>query len=71
MIRMENSLYIEIWSLFKTYVDSKLAYEVAERYVTLLEDNGLSVSDFEELLGSEKVLDKAINNHLAEHDEDC
>lgn len=68
---IETTVASEIWSLIKTYIDSKLAYEVAERYVELLVDNGMSDGELEEIIGNEKVLDRAINNYLADSEEDC
>lgn len=63
----------EIWMLFKEYLDRKQIDIVAEKYVDMLADHGVSDEIFKESLGHDAVLDAAIGYFLdigTEHDAD-
>jgi hypothetical protein len=54
----------DIWALFKEYIDKKQLDIVAEKYVDMLADYGVSDLDFKSVLGSDAALDDAINYYL-------
>lgn len=67
----------DIWVLFSDFIDKKQVEAVAERYVDLLADLGVSDRVFQSITGVDPVLDHAINYYLDEvsddeddHDED-
>jgi len=60
---------IEIWSLFKGYVDKKQISLVAERYVDFLVDSGVSDETLTSCLGHSQSLDNAIHYYLDLEDE--
>jgi hypothetical protein len=59
----------DIWLNFVEYIDKKQLETVAERYVDLLADFGVSDKVFKESLGVDEILDQAIGYYLNE-DED-
>jgi len=59
----------ELWLLFADYIDKKQLDSVAERYVELLLDNGVSDRTLQSALGVEPVLDQAIEYYLDEEDD--
>jgi hypothetical protein len=59
----------ELWLLFADYIDKKQLDAVAERYVELLLDNGVSDRTLQSALGVEPVLDQAIEYYLDEEDD--
>lgn len=61
---MEESHIIEIWHMFKEYLDKKNLDIAAERYVDLMADYGVQDEVFTSALGSDPVLDYAINYYL-------
>jgi hypothetical protein len=67
---MNENQIADIWMLFKEYVDKKTQDAVAERYVELLADYGISDSVFEGASGTDDVLDDAINYYLEETSEE-
>jgi len=73
---MNEENIVDIWSLFKEYIDKKQVEVVAEKFVDLLADYGISDETFKESLGSDSVLDDAIYYYLdidsneVEEDED-
>lgn len=67
---MNESQIVEIWALFKTYVDKKALPDAAEKYVDVLVENGVSDSMLESAVGSEIYLDRAIEYFLNEESED-
>lgn len=67
---MNESQIVEIWALFKTYVDKKSLADAAEKYVDVLVENGVSDSMLESAVGSEISLDRAIEYFLNEESED-
>lgn len=61
---MEESHIIEIWHMFKEYLDKKNLDIAAERYVDLMADYGVQDEVFTSALGSDAALDHAINYYL-------
>ena len=54
----------DIWTMFKEYVDKKQMELVAEKFVDLLADYGVSDETFKEVIGTESNLDDAISYYL-------
>ena len=54
----------DIWTMFKEYVDKKQIELVAEKFVDLLADYGVSDETFKEVLGTDSNLDDAIGYYL-------
>ena len=54
----------DIWTMFKEYVDKKQMDLIAEKYVDLLADYGVSDETFKEVLGTDGNLDEAIGYYL-------
>ena len=54
----------DIWTMFKEYTDKKQVDLVAEKYVDLLADYGVSDETFKEVIGTESNLDDAISYYL-------
>jgi hypothetical protein len=54
----------DIWTMFKEYVDKKQLELVAEKFVDLLADYGVSDETFKEVIGTESNLDDAISYYL-------
>tara|TARA_R110000851_G_scaffold18069_4_gene57062 strand:- start:589 stop:825 length:237 start_codon:yes stop_codon:yes gene_type:complete len=61
---MDESNIVEVWTLFKEYIDKKAIEIAAERYVDLLADYGVADDILTNALGSDAVLDGAINYFL-------
>jgi hypothetical protein len=61
---MNEEQIADIWTLFKEYLDKKQIEIVAEKFVDLLADYGVSDETFQECLGIENNLDNAINYYL-------
>lgn len=69
-VNMEESQILDIWTLFKDYLDKKSITLVCERYIDMLIDYGVTDQQLKELLGNDDMLDKAIEYYLDECD-DC
>ena len=54
----------DIWTMFKEYVDKKQMDLVAEKYIDLLADYGVSDETFKEVIGTDSYLDEAISYYL-------
>lgn len=54
----------DIWTMFKEYVDKKQMDLVAEKFVDLLADYGVSDETFKEVIGTDSNLDEAISYYL-------
>ena len=54
----------DIWTMFKEYVDKKQMELVAEKFVDLLADYGVSDETFKEVLGTDSNLDDSISYYL-------
>jgi len=66
---MKDEFFADAWMLFKEYMDKKNIELAAEKYVDMLIDYGVDDERLEDLLGSDKYLDAAIQYYL-EMDED-
>jgi hypothetical protein len=60
----------DIWLLFADYIDKKQLELVAERYVDLLADHGVSDKVLQGATGVDDTLDTAIEYYLDEPDDD-
>ena len=61
---MTEEEIVDIWNLFKEYIDKKQIEVVAEKYVDLLADYGVSDETLVSALGTSTSLDEAINYYL-------
>jgi hypothetical protein len=61
---MDESQIADVWMMFKEYLDKKQIATAAERYVDLLADYGVEDEQLKYLLGTDAVLDHAINYYL-------
>ena len=61
---MNEEQIADVWMMFKEYVDKKQVDVVAEKFVDLLADYGISDETFKELLGTDSDLDHAIGYYL-------
>ena len=61
---MNEDQIADVWILFKEYCDKKQIEVVAEKYVDMLADYGVSDETFKELLGTDALLDHAITYYL-------
>lgn len=61
---MNENQIADIWMLFKEYVDKKNLESVAERYIDLLADHGVSDRVLESSTGVDDDLDQAIEYYL-------
>ena len=62
---IEGTQVVEIWQFFREYMDRKQHVEViAEKFVDLMADYGVSDEDFQDALGADDDLDKAIQYYL-------
>ena len=60
----------DIWLLFADYVDKKIVDSVAERYVDLLADFGVTDRVMQAATGVDSVLDAAIEYYMDEESDD-
>tara|TARA_B100001057_G_C22816928_1_gene937820 strand:- start:1571 stop:1807 length:237 start_codon:yes stop_codon:yes gene_type:complete len=61
---MDESQIVDIWTLFKEYIDKKNIEVAAERFVDMLADYGVDDHTLTNALGSDNNLDHAINYFL-------
>ena len=61
---MNEGQIVDLWTLLKEYIDKKNQDIAAERFVDLLADYGIGDDVFTSALGSDVVLDSAINYFL-------
>jgi hypothetical protein len=61
---MGETEIVDIWTVFKEYLDKKTTETAAERYVDLLADYGVEDNTFMLALGSDGALDAAIHYYL-------
>ncbi len=66
---MNEHQIADIWLLIKEYVDKKALEPLAERYVDLLADHGISDKILKESLGYDDHLDEAIEYYLGNEEE--
>jgi len=67
---MNEENIAEIWTLFKEYLDKKQLDIVAEKYIDLMADYGISDITLKESLGVDSTLDHAICYYLDDEEED-
>ena len=67
---MDENQITDIWSVFKEYLDKKSVQDVAERYVDVLVDYGVSDNTLRDCLGQDTILDDAIEYYLDDDDEE-
>ena len=67
---MDERQVIDIWMMFKEYMDKKHVEIAAERYIDLCADSGVSDEALKDALGSDGALDYAINYYLDLDNED-
>jgi len=69
---IEGTQVVEIWQFFREYMDRKQPVEViAEKFVDLMADYGVEDEDFQDALGADDDLDRAIQYYLdAESEEE-
>jgi len=67
---MDESQVVEVWTMFKEYIDKKHIEQAAERYVDLCADYGISDEALQNALGNDSALDYAINYYLDIDNED-
>jgi hypothetical protein len=67
---MSEEEIVDLWNLFKDYIDSKQMELAAERYVDLLADYGVDDQTLVSVTGHHAVLDKAIDYYLDVSEED-
>lgn len=65
---MTDTQIADIWLLIKEYVDKKAIEDLAERYVDLLADHGVSDRILKESIGHDDALDDAIEYYLGSED---
>ena len=63
-LQMNEEHISDIWTMFKEYTDKKQVDLVAEKYVDLLADYGVSDETFKEVIGTDGPLDDAISYYL-------
>jgi hypothetical protein len=54
----------DIWLMFVEYLDKKQTETVAERYIDLLADFGVSDRVFKDAIGVDEILDQAIGYYF-------
>ena len=61
---MNEEQIVDVWMMFKEYIDKKHVELAAERFVDLMADYGTSDEAFQSSLGNDTALDYAINYYL-------
>lgn len=61
---MNDGFLIDSWSLFKEYVDKKHLEAVAEKFVDICGEYGVSDDEMIEILGVCSYLDNAVRYYL-------
>ncbi len=67
---MNENQVADVWMLFKEYVDKKALESLAERYIDLLADHGISDKVLKESIGYDDNLDEAIEYYLDQDSEE-
>jgi hypothetical protein len=67
---MNENQIADIWLLFKEYSDKKALESLAERYVDLLADHGVSDKTLKDSIGHDEALDEAIEYYLDQDSEE-
>tara|TARA_B110000503_G_scaffold48124_1_gene78354 strand:- start:291 stop:521 length:231 start_codon:yes stop_codon:yes gene_type:complete len=61
---MDESQVVDIWMMFKEYLDKKHVDMAAERYIDLCADYGVTDIALKDSIGHDSTLDNAINYYL-------
>jgi|TARA_B100001094_G_scaffold48853_1_gene44221 hypothetical protein len=61
---MNEENIADIWTLFKEYLDKKQIEIVAEKFIDLMADYGVSDEMLKEVMGHDATLDEAIHYYL-------
>ena len=61
---MNEEQIADVWTMFKEYLDKKQIDVIAEKFVDMLADYGVSDESFKELIGTDADLDHAIGYYL-------
>lgn len=61
---MKEDQIVDVWTLFKNYIDKKNLDIAAEKYVDLLADYGVDEITLKDALGNDDYLDDAIGYFL-------
>ncbi len=67
---IDSNKVVELWQFFKEYLDQKQIEVIAEKYVDLLADYGVSDEELQDAIGHDDNLDDAINYYLDVDNED-
>jgi len=67
---MNDENIADVWNLFKEYVDKKQIDIVAEKFIDLMADYGVSDETLKDVLGHCSYLDAAIYYYLDEDGDD-
>lgn len=65
---MNEDQIVDIWMGLKEYFDKKQIETIASKYIDVLADNGVSDQVFKAALGTDDVLDEAIEYYLDDWD---
>ena len=61
---MNEEQIADVWTLFKEYVDKKQVEVVAEKFIDMCADYGVSDETLKDVLGTDADLDAAIHYYL-------
>ena len=61
---MKEDQIVDVWTLFKNYIDKKNLDIAAEKYIDLLADYGVDEITLKDALGNDDYLDDAIGYFL-------
>ena len=67
---IDSNKVVELWQFFKEYLDQKQIEVIAEKYVDLLADYGVTDEELQDAIGHDDNLDDAINYYLDVGNED-
>lgn len=67
---MTEEQIVDIWDIFKEYLDKKTISIVAEKYITEVFEYGSSESVIKECMGHDKHLDHAIETLFMDEEDD-
>lgn len=67
---IDSNKVVELWQFFKEYLDQKQIEVIAEKYVDLLADYGVTDEELQDAIGHDDNLDDAINYYLDVDNED-
>ena len=67
---MDEDILVDLWTLFRPYLDKKQVEITAEKFVDLCADYGVSEETLTLSLGADSALDEAIKYYLDLDEED-